>query len=104
MRARILPEKGCIGVQLRLGSRCQAMLTNAGTFVYARSVTAAENGERIDCREAIDLCMRRVDDELTIWINGKETVRGKVSTSPEPVGIGVAGGRATFEEVRVREL
>ena len=104
VRARILPEKGCIGVQLRLGSGCQAMLTNAGTFVYSQSVTAAEQAERIECREVIDLCMRRIDDELTIWINGKEILRGKASDSREALGVGVAGGRATFEQVRVREL
>ena len=104
VRARILPDKGCIGVQLRLGSGCQAMLTNAGTFVYAQSVTAAQQAERIDCRETIDLCMRRIGDELTIWIDGKEILRGKAGDSHEVLGVGVAGGRATFEEVQVREL
>ena len=103
VRATIEPEEDCVGVQLRFGSRCQAMLTNAGTFVYADGVVASGDF-RISGRRSLDLLVERRGDTITIYIDGFRIVEGRASDTPHAVGIGVAGGIATFSEVRIRDL
>jgi len=106
MRATIVPASGCVGVLLRLGPETEAMITNAGTFVYAQSsgVVAVESAEPIGGRKTIDLFVVRRDETLTICIDGRKVLEGKASANKAPVGLGVAGGEATFENVRVRAL
>jgi hypothetical protein len=104
VRAKIKPAEGCVGVQLQLGNGCQAMLTNAGAFVWNEGVAASEPGERITGRKELDLVLERRDKVVTIWIDGVKVVQGKAGDEAGPVGVGVAGGVAAFENVRVREL
>jgi len=105
MRATIKPASGCVGVLLRLGADAEALVTNAGTFVFsAGGIVAVERAEPIGGRGTIDLFVARRGDTLTIFIDGKKIVEGRVSDDKSPVGIGVAGGEASFENVRVREL
>jgi len=104
VRAKIKPAEGCVGVQLQLGPKCQAMMTNTGTFVWNEGVVASEPAERITARREIDFILERREKVVTIWIDGIKVVQGKASDDPAPVGIGVAGGVAAFESVRVREL
>lgn len=104
VRAKIRPADGCVGVQLQFGPKCQAMLTNAGTFVWKEGVTALDNSERISGRREIDLILERRGGEVAIWIDGIKIVSGAASDEAGVIGIGVAGGTATFEKIRVREL
>ncbi len=104
VRAKIRPVDGCVGVQIQLGQKCQAMLTNAGTFVWKDGVCSSEGSVRISGRREIDLVLERRGAEVTIWVDGFKIVQGVASGEPGAVGIGVAGGTAIFENVRVREL
>ncbi|MCZ6596845.1 MAG: hypothetical protein O7B99_04330, partial [Planctomycetota bacterium] len=103
VRATIEPEEHCVGVQFRFGSRCQAMLTNAGTFVYAEGVVASGDF-RITGRRSLDFLVERRGDMITIYIDGFRIVQGRASDEPHALGIGVAGGIAKFTNVRIREL
>ena len=104
VRAKIRPLGDCVGVQLQLGNGCQAMLTNAGTFVWNEGVTASVGEERISGRREIDLILERRDGSVTIWIDGFKIVTGPASEKSGVIGIGVAGGTAQFENIRIREL
>lgn len=105
MRATITPVSGCVGVLLRLGANAEALITNAGTFVFsAGSVVTVEHAEPIGGRKTIDMLVARRGETLSIFIDGKKIVEGRVSDAKAPVGIGVAGGEASFENIRVRTL
>lgn len=104
VRAKIRVEPGCVGVQIRLGADCQAMVTEAGTFVWRETVTAAERAEPLSGRKELDLLLERRGDRVAIWIDGFKVVEGPAGSDPSRVGLGVAGGTATFESVRVRRF
>jgi hypothetical protein len=104
VRAKIIPGAGCIGVQLQLGADCQAMLTVAGTFVWKGGIVAQDRSETLAGRAALDLVLVRRGNEVTIWLDGFKIVTGLASDEAARVGLGVAGGAARFENVRVREL
>lgn len=104
VRARIKPVGRCVGIQLQLGNSCQAMLTEAGTFVWCEGVKAQDRSERLAGRAEIDLVMERRGRDVTIWIDGFKILQGVASDETAIVGLGVAGGTARFENVRVREL
>ncbi|HTF56228.1 MAG TPA: hypothetical protein VK661_03095 [Planctomycetota bacterium] len=104
VRAKIKPAEGCVGIQLQLGPKCQAMLTNAGAFVWNGGGVASEPAERITGRHEFDFILERREKVVTIWIDGVKVLQGKASDESGPVSVGVAGGVAAFENVRVREL
>lgn len=104
VRARIQPAAGIVGVQLRLGRGCQAMVTNAGAFLWKEGVVAAEPAEPIAGRAALDLLLVRRGDLAQVWLDGVKVLEGRVASDPAAVGLGVAGGSAVFEQVRVRGL
>jgi hypothetical protein len=105
VRATIRPVSGCIGVLLRLGKDAEALVTNAGTFVFASdSIVAVEHADPIGAHPTLDMLMVRRGDMLSIFIDGKKILEGRVSDAKSPVGIGVAGGDASFENIRVRTL
>jgi hypothetical protein len=104
VRAKIRPERDCIGVQLQFGFACQGMLTQAGTFVWKEGIAASDRSEQITGRREIDLVVERRGKDVTVWIDGFKIVQGVVGEEPGTVGIGVARGTALFEKVRIREL
>lgn len=103
LRATIHPKPGTVGVQLQFTSRCQGMLTNAGTFVYADGVSAADGSERVAGHQ-LDLLVVRKGDRLTVYVDGLKIVEGMADATPGVPTLGVAGGSATFENVRIRKL
>lgn len=102
IRAKIRPGRPCVGVQLRLGAQCQAMITEAGAFIWKDGVAAAEPAEPLGDRKELDLILERHGNRVTVWLDGFKVLEGAASETEEPAGIGVAGGSAEFEGVRVR--
>jgi hypothetical protein len=80
------------------------MLNEVGTFVWNRGVQAQDRGERLAGRAEVDLLVEKRGRELSIWIDGFKVLQGPVAADSGSIGVGVAGGSATFENVRVREL
>mgnify|MGYP002624180902 FL=1 len=105
LRARIRPSPGCLGVQVRLGERCQAMLVRPGTFLFDRGQALASTPDhKLTDGVVVDLLLVRRGDDVEIWIDGVLVLKARGASQSAPAGVGVAGGEATFEEVRVRSL
>jgi hypothetical protein len=104
VRAKIHPVGDCMGVQLQFGNLSQGMLTRAGTFVWKEGVVTQDRSETLVGRQALDLVVMRQGTKLTVWIDGFKILEGEAGEEAAPVGLGVAGGKARFENVRVRDL
>jgi hypothetical protein len=105
LRARVRAEPSCLGVQLRLGDSCQAMLVGNGTFLYEGARPAASVPQpKIRWSGDIDLLLVRRKHAIQVWIDGFLVLEHKGSSIDAPPGVGVALGSATFTDVRVRAL
>ncbi|HEU4338972.1 MAG TPA: hypothetical protein VFS19_02800 [Planctomycetota bacterium] len=104
VRARVLPVGDCYAVQLQLGEKCQAMVIRIGTFIWKEGGVAHNPGVQLSGRRELDLVLERRGSDVTIWIDGLKVLSGVAGDAAGTVGIGVAGGTARFENVRVREL
>ena len=104
VRARIAPIGDCYAVQLQLGGKCQGMVIRIGTFIWNEGGVARNAEEQLTGRRELDLVLERRGSDVTIWIDGIKILTGVAGDAAGPVGIGVAGGTARFENVRVREL
>lgn len=94
------------GVQLRLGVGNQAMLLPAGTYVYQdeKGVAMSADAKLPAVGTPFDLAVVRRAGILEVWVDGKRAVSAPASPGDARVGVGVVGGPATFEAVRVRPL
>jgi len=104
VRAHIAPVGDCYAVQVQLGEKCQAMVIRIGTFIWKDGGVAHNPGAQLTGRRELDLVLERRGTEVTIYIDGLKVLSGAAGDAAGPVGIGVAGGTARFENVRVREL
>lgn len=105
VRARIRAEPGTLGVQLRLGGACQAMLVGNGTFLFGGDRCAASHPEpRIRWGREIDFLLVRRKSTVQVWIDGFLALEHRHASGAAPVGLGVALGQAAFTDVRVRVL
>lgn len=102
VRAKV--KATAVGVQLRLGPKFQGMFTNAGAFVFGASFVAGNREEKFAGGREIDLLVVRRNGNMEVWVDGFLLVKGKADAGKALAGIGVAGGTATFREVRVRKL
>ena len=101
--ARVRPAKGTVGVQVQFGTACQLLLTNAGTFLYDGGVLAASRAARI-ANSPVELLLVRKGRRLAAYVDGIEIVTAEGADGSALPGIGVAGGAADFESVRVLPL
>jgi hypothetical protein len=94
------------GVQLRLGVGNQAMLLPAGTYVYQdeRGVAMTGDVKLPAVGKPFDVALVRRAGIFEVWVDGKKAVSTSASPGDARVGVGVVGGPATFESVRVRPL
>lgn len=104
VRATIHAEAGCLGVQLRLGEKFQAMLVQAGTFVWREKPTAHNPKVRLLDGKEIDFLLVRRGGVMEVWLDSVRVLSGRAGADAAPVGLGVAGGSAAFRSVRVRAL
>lgn len=104
VNATIRPQKATVGVQVRLGSRCQLMLTNAGMFLFGKGLVAQDRSERITGRKKVELLLVRRGKRVVGYVDGCKVVEADLDMTSAVPAIGVAGGGAVFESVRVRQL
>ena len=104
LRARVRPAAGTVGVQIRLGTRCQLMVTNAGTFLWEDGVVELDRSERISGRATIDLLLVRRGRRVVGYIDGLKVIESEASDEQAVPAIAVAGGSAIFESIRLRKL
>ena len=104
LRAKVRVAAGTVGVQLQFGDKCQAMMTNAGLFLWNGGVRHQNREERLAPPEVIDLLVVRRGAKVQFFVDGKKVLEGRVGADAGVPSLGVAGGRATFENVRLRRL
>ncbi|MCA8956298.1 MAG: hypothetical protein KDC87_09490 [Planctomycetes bacterium] len=104
LRAKVAVPRGTVGVQLRFGERCQAMITNAGLFLWNGGVRHMNREERLRGPATIDLVVLRSGSKVTFYLDGAQVLSGEVGNEPGVPAIGVAGGTASFESVRLRRF
>ena len=93
------------GVQLRLGVGNQAMLLPSGTFLYRDESSVAYSGDvKLPTSGSFEFAVVRKSGVLEVWVDGKRALATEAAPGPARVGLGVVGGPATFESVRVRNL
>jgi hypothetical protein len=104
VRARIRTPRST-ALQVRLGPENQAMLVN-GVFLYRgdRPVASSEVARMDGTRRSTDFVLVRRGAMVQIWIDGVLALTTGAAGGASPVGIGVHGGEAVFEDVRVRRL
>ncbi|MFG0317755.1 MAG: hypothetical protein ACF8XB_10815, partial [Planctomycetota bacterium JB042] len=104
IRARVRPDGGCWGAKVQLGDSCQAIVLGNGAFLYTEDGGVAHDGNAKLGAEAVELVLRRVGTEATVWLDGRKVLDGNVGAGEARVTLGVVQGAARFEEVRVRPL
>jgi len=105
VRAVIRPAAGSLGVALRIGDNVQALVVRNGVFHYrkAQSVTSS-NKEVLGARSKLHLLLVRQGGEMRVWLDGFPVLTSRVDKRAAPIGVGVAGGAASFEDIAVRVL
>ena len=100
-----MPTKPCLGIQVRLGAACQAMIVQNGTFLYDKGrPVASSTGRSLGQPASIDLVLVRRWTKVEIWVDGILVLETRGAAAGSPVGVGVALGEARFDVVRVRTL
>ncbi len=104
VRAHVRTPQSC-ALQVRLGPGNRAMLVN-GTFVYRgdKPFAFTQSPQMDPQRKETDFVLVRRGGVLEVWIDGAKALSCEASNEPAPVGIGVCGGTAVFDDVRVRAL
>lgn len=97
---------GAGGVQMRLGAGNQAMVLPSGTFIYQdeKGVAMTADVKLPEVGKPFDLSIARRKGIFEVWVDGKKALAAPASPGDARVGVGVVGGPATFELVRVRPL
>jgi hypothetical protein len=105
VQAVIRPAAGSLGVALRIGDKVQALLVQNGVFHYRKDQSVAwTNKEVLGARPRLHLLLVRKGEEMQVWLDGFPVLTSRVDKRPAPIGVGVAGGTASFLEVAVRTL
>ncbi len=105
VRAVIRPRAGTLGVALRLGDKIQAMLVQNGVFHYRRAQSVKWNNEEVlGARPQVHFLLVRRGNRMQVWLDGYRVLTSRVDERAAPVGVGVAGGAATFHDLAVRTL
>lgn len=105
VRAVIRPRAGTLGVALRLGDKMQAMLVRNGVFHYRQAQSVKwNNGEVLGARPQVHFLLVRRGKEMQVWLDGYRVLTSRVDKRAALVGVGVAGGAASFTDVAVRTL
>ena len=105
VRAVIRPSAGTLGVALRLGDRVQGMLVRNGVFHYRKAQSVKWNNKKdIRSRPRVHFLLVRRGNEMQVWLDGFLVLTSRVDKRAAPIGVGVAGGAAAFEDVAVRAL
>lgn len=103
VRARV--TSAGVPVQVRLGDGNQAMLVN-GTFLYRGDSPAASapHPALAAAPKSYDLAIVRRKGRVEVWVGGERILELAAADGASRPGVGVAGGSATFTDVRVRRL
>jgi hypothetical protein len=105
VRAVIRPAAGSLGVALRLGDKVQALLVQNGVFHYRKDQSVkSTDKEVLGARPQLHLLLVRKGREMQVWLDGRPVLTSRVDKRATLIGVGVAGGTATFEDVAVRAL
>jgi len=105
VRAVIRPHAGSLGVALRLGDKVQALVVGNGIFHYSKAQSVAWNNEEVlGARPKLHLLLLRRGAEMQVWLDGFLVLTSRADKRAVPIGVGVAGGAASFEDIAVRAL
>jgi hypothetical protein len=105
LRARLQADASALGVQLRLGNGCQAMiLRGQGAFLYRGGECVAHSARAGLGDAPVEFALRRLKGKATVWIDGKLVLEAEVGSDPAPFGVGSAGGPAEASKLAVRKL
>ena len=104
VRARIKTPVPC-PIQVRLGPGNQVMIVN-GVFLYRgeQPVRSSAKAQMNAARHETDLVVARRGITIDVWVDGAMVLSAPAAAGPDPVGVGLNFGTATFEDVRVRRL
>jgi hypothetical protein len=104
VRCTAEPLDQCYGVQIQLGTNCQAMvLKNQGAFLYGDKGAVAHD-PRSQLNQSVEIVLRRRGAKASVWIDGTLVAEGDVDKNQAVLGVGCVGGRARMSKVAVRKL
>lgn len=105
VRCTAEPLDGCYGVQIQLGTRCQAMvLRDQGAFIY-NEIGGVGHDPRIQLgSKPVEIVLRRRGGKATIWVDGRFVTEANVSGESATLGVGCVGGEARFRDVAFRRM
>jgi hypothetical protein len=105
VRCRAEPLGTCYGVQIQIGTRCQAIvLRGQGTFLYSQVGCVAHNPTTQLSKEPVEIVLRRRGTKASIWVDGTLVGEGDVDAEPGVLGVGSVGGKAKFSQIATRKL
>ena len=104
LQATVTPAPGTLGVAVRIGDGCKAIVVQVGTFLYEGDAQrTGSNVQRLSGRP-LHLLLARHGDRVEVWVDGFRIAATRLSAKAGKIGLGVALGSATFTDVKVRAL
>jgi hypothetical protein len=105
VRCTAEPLADCFGVQIQIGTHCQAMvLRGQGAFLY-NEIGGVGHDPRVELgAKPVDIVLRRRAGRATIWIDGRLVAEAAVHGEAATLGVGCVGGKARFRDVAFRRL
>ena len=105
VRCTAEPLDGCFGVQIQIGTRCQAMvLRGQGAFLY-NEIGGVGHDPRVQLgKQPVEIVLRRRGGKATIWVDGSLVAEAGVHGEPATLGVGCVGGKARFRDVAFRRM
>ncbi|MBI1849313.1 MAG: hypothetical protein HYR85_03110 [Planctomycetes bacterium] len=105
VRCEAEPLDSCYGVQIQIGTNCQAMvLRGQGAFLYCESRAVAHDPATSLSIKPVDIVLRRRKGHATVWVDGKLVADADVDGSPAMIGVGCTGGKARIRRIAFRPL
>ena len=105
LRLKARTGESCWGVKIRYGGDCEAILLGQGAFIYTpRGGIAHSPSSRLKADSAVDLILVVRENHAWVYVDESLLLEADLPLEPAFIGLGLVGGKATFEELAVREL
>lgn len=105
VRCRAEALADCFGVQIQLGSKCQALvLRGQGTFIYSDVGGVGHDPRTVLGDAAVEIVLRRRGGRASVWVDGALVAEATIESATAPLAVGAVGGAARFTKIAVRRF